>query len=228
MEFIYDKKDMETCWYKTVCGKECQEPCLRHRKMWYLVKMAMLDGNMSHPPVLRPDEVDYNAFTRLKEIKQNVREYVNAGKNLLIYSTNTGNGKTKWAIKILLAYLDSIWATSDVECRAIFVSMPKFMFAAKNHFDKPDDYYDYIMENIFDADLVVWDEINFKEWTSYEQDIMLNIINQRIEQGKSNIYTTNFDLPTIEQMLGARLNSRIVGLSEKVQFFGGDKRGLDI
>ena len=56
---------------------------------------------------------------------------------------------------------------------------------------------------------------------------MLNIISQRTSIGKANIFTTNYDLQTIEQKLGSRLSSRIVGYSEKIELKGSDKRGLN-
>ena len=57
---------------------------------------------------------------------------------------------------------------------------------------------------------------------------MLSIISQRLAIGKSNIYTTNYDLDTITKKLGTRLASRIVGSSEQIEFVGKDKRNVGV
>jgi DNA replication protein DnaC len=80
------------------------------------------------------------------------------------------------------------------------------------------------MENIYDADLVVFDEINYKAWTNYEMELLFNIISRRISEGKSNIFTTNYLLNDIAERLGPRLASRVIGGSELVEFKGLDRR----
>ena len=230
MEFLYDTKDKEKCWYKTICdGKKCGEGdfCIRHYKMSYLTNAAMMEGNQRYSVPLRPETVDTNAFVALRDIKDGINDFVKEGKSLLIYSKNTGNGKSSWATKLLLSWFNSIWATTDFECRGLFVSLPKFVFAMKENIQKPNEYFEYMNDNIRTADLVVWDEINFKDWTPYELDYLLSVIDQRVSVGKANIYTTNYDLKTIAEKLGTRLASRIRGNSECIEFKGKDRRGMN-
>ena len=226
MEFEYSNLEKECCWYKDICDhSRCGNAfCIRHYKMSALLHMALMEGKMRYPISLKPDSCDLSAFRRLKFIKDNIQEFVTSGKNLLIYSEHTGNGKTEWTKKLLLSWLDSIWPTSEFECRGLFISMPKFILDMKQNISKPNETFQYIDENILTADLVIFDEINHKEWTPYEQDYMLSVISSRISCGKSCIYTTNYSLPVIEDRLGSRLASRIIGSSEKIEFFGSDKR----
>ena len=227
MEYVYDMKNKESCWYKGICNSNlCGEEsfCIRHYKMDNLVSLATLEGKQKYPVVLTPQKEDHKAFLRLKEIKNGIGEFVSNGKNLLIYSKNTGNGKTEWSKKLLLSYLDSIWSTTDLRCRALFVSMPRFVYSMKENLSSQNDYYNYIHTNLFVADLVVWDEINYKEWTPFESEYMLNVISYRVSKGLSNIYTTNYDLETIQKKLGTRLASRIVGCSELIEIVGKDRR----
>ena len=224
----YNEKDKEKCWYLPICDKQkCNDFCIRHYKMSTLVNMSLLEGKQRYSIPLTPDKCDYDAFVRLRDIKNNIGKFVADGKNLLIYSKNTGNGKTEYSKKLLLSYLDSVWSTSDFVPRALFISMPKFITAMKENISKPNEYYQYINENIYKVDLVVWDEINYKEWTQFEQDYMLNVLSDRIAVGKSNIYTTNYSLEEIEKRLGTRLASRIIGASECIEFKGADKRGFN-
>lgn len=229
MEYNYDSNSKITCWYKKVCEqKHCgaEDFCIRHRKMDYLVTMSTLTGKMRYSIPLYPDTEDKDAFMRLKTIQASIKDFVFDGKNLLIYSRNCGNGKTEWAKKLLLSWFGSIWHTTNLECRGLFVSMPKFISALKENMNKPNEYYQYVSEHILDADLVVWDEINYKDLSPYETEQLFNIISQRVAIGKSNIYTTNYDLPAIEKKLGNALSSRIIGASELVEIKGLDKRGV--
>ena len=53
---------------------------------------------------LRPEIVDENAFYRLRHIMEESPRFVRENWNLNLYSRNTGNGKTSWAIKIMKNY----------------------------------------------------------------------------------------------------------------------------
>ncbi len=229
-EYKYNIFEKEKCWYKKICDKsKCgEEFCIRHYKMDYLIYLATLEGRQKYSIDLYPDKEDYAAFSRLKEIKNNINSFVNEGKNLLIYSKNTGNGKTEWSKKLLLSYLNSIWSSTDLKCRALFISMPRFIQAMKENISKENEYFQFVNENVSSVDLVIWDEINYKEWTQFELDYMLNIISQRLSTGKSNIYTTNYDLDTISKKLGTRLASRVIGSSELIEFVGKDQRNVGV
>ena len=227
-DFVYDIKEKEKCWYKSVCDKQrCGNNfCIRHYKMCCLIYMALMEGKQKYPVPLKLNEKgdDREAFATLKKIQSNVKDFVLEGKNLLIYSKNTGNGKTTWATKIGLTWLDSIWSSTDLTCRCLFISLPKLMSAMRENISKPNEYFQYVNENIVNADLVIWDEINYKEYSDFEHDFLLNVISQRLSLGKSNIYTTNYDLDGISKRLGTRLSSRIINASIKVELIGRDRR----
>lgn len=227
MEYTYNADSKELCWYRKICDlSKCNDIfCIRHYKMDALTHLATMEGKQKYAIPLQPANVDIEAYKRLRDIKNNISKFVAEGNNLLIYSKNTGNGKTEWAKKLILSWFDNIWSTSDFVCRGLFISLPRLVASMKENISKPNEYYQYVNENLLTADIVVWDEINYKEWTPYEQDFMLNIISQRISFGKSNIYTTNYRLDDVEKKLGSRLSSRIIGCSEKIEFNGSDKRG---
>jgi DNA replication protein DnaC len=232
MEYVYDILEKDKCWYKDVCDKsKCGDNfCIRHYKMDSLTHMATMEGKQKYPIQLRLDSdgADKEAFVQLKLIQNDISNFVNQGKNLLIYSEKTGNGKTEWCKKLLLSWFNSIWPYTELECRGLFISLPRFINAMKDNISKHNDYFQYIDDNILKADLVVWDEINYKDYTTFEHDYLLSVISQRLAEGKSNIYTTNYNLPIIEKKLGTRLSSRIVGSSVKVEFKGKDKRNWGV
>ena len=232
MDYVYDIKEKENCWYKSICDhSKCDSTfCIRHYKMDALTHMATMEGKQKYPIQLKLDKAgtDREPYLQLKEIQSNISDFVNKGKNLLIYSEHTGNGKTEWAKKLMLSWFNDIWPTTEFECRGLFISLPRFMNAMRENITSPNEYYKHINDNILNADLVVWDEINYKDYSTFEHDYLLNVISQRLAIGKSNIYTTNFGLPIIESKLGSRLSSRIIGGSVKVEFKGTDKRSWEI
>lgn len=224
-EFNKDK-----CWYKGVCNlygtESCDKSCVRWIKMDHLTRSALLTEKQSYPVKLVPDECDVDAFRSLQAIQKGVESFVEDGKQLLICSANTGNGKTAWSIKILLNYFDKIWHKCDFECRGLFVNVPTFFNLLKDSFVDDKESIRYIKENILKADLVIWDEIGVKSLSNYENDILLSYIDQRISNGKSNIYTSNLNSEQLKDALGVRLQSRIVNNCTVVELFGDDKRGV--
>ena len=134
-EYVYNPSEKDNCWYRNICDKsKCGSNfCIRHYKMDCLTHMALMDGKLKYPIQLRLDEdgSDRETYSKLKEIQNNINDFVMSGKNLLLYSEGTGNGKTEWTKKLLLSWFDSIWPFTDFECRGLFISMPRFIQAMK-------------------------------------------------------------------------------------------------
>ena len=174
------------------------------------------------------DGTDREQFIRLSEIQNNIVNYIKEGNNLYIYSTQTGNGKTSWALRLVQSYLNKIWFRSNLECKVLFVNVPEFLLSMKANITCPNEYYQHIRKYVDDCDLVVWDDIANKSGTEFEISNLLSIINGRINKGKANIYTSNIAPQALTELLDIRLASRIANQSEWIQFNGGDKRYLSI
>jgi DNA replication protein DnaC len=69
-------------------------------------------------------------------------------------------------------------------------------------------------------------DLGTKVGTEFEVENLLNIINNRIDNGKSNIYTSNIVPEDLKHCIGERLYSRTVNLSSVIELKGQDKRGL--
>ena len=224
--------NIDDCWYKQICplynSEECDKNCIRYQKMNYLANAALLTHKQQHPPKLYVEEIDKEAYARINEIKSNVEDFVKDGKNLLIYSKITGNGKTCLSIKILMNFFNKIWARTDFVPRGLFINVPRFLNSLKENIRETSDYITDIREHILDADLVVWDEVGVKELTPFEHDYLLSYINARMDLGLSNIFTSNMNQEELSEVLGARLFSRVVNNSECIELKGSDKRGLEV
>lgn len=210
----------EDCWYKSVCTYDYCTNCIRYSEMKYLMKNSGLPKNRQHPIALDGSR-DPQAFKLLAEIKDDIVNFVDNGESLYIFSEFTGNGKTSWAIKLLLKYFDSIWAGNGFRVRGYFQHVP-MLFNMLKDFDKNHDALKRTLEN---ADLIIWDDIASTKLSDFDRQQLLLFIDQRIANGFANIYTGNItSKQALENAVGDRLASRIWNMSTLVEFKGKDRR----
>lgn len=210
------------CWYHSVCNMDNScDACIRYVEMKFLMDHSGLPKAKQKPIKLSPSTGDYEAFCDLQDIKDNIVEFVNNGKNLYIGGT-VGNGKTSWAIKLLLKYFDEIWAGNGFRVRGLFVHVPTLLAKLKN-FDDPLSREDRI--NLSKADLIIWDEIGDTGMSNYDYTQLIMILNDRMLCERSNIFTSNLytKADTIKH-LGDRLSSRVWNTSEIIILKGKDRR----
>jgi DNA replication protein DnaC len=195
-----------------------------------LYSAALMSESQKQHITLRVDEdgTDLEQFKQLAEIEKNIVSFVNEGKNLYLHSSNAGNGKSSWSIRLIEAYFNKIWARSDGSCKALFISVPRFLLALKDNISSKSLYIEYIKENVLEADLVVWDDIATKASSEFEASHLLSVIDNRIALGKSNIYTSNLNRQQLYAALGERLTSRVANMSVDIELFGSDKRNLKV
>lgn len=221
-----------TCWKYQNKDNSCKDSaifCPRLFRIDYLLEEALLSPKQKQHMTLVTDSdlTDNEQFVKLKQIQDNIESFVASGKNIYLHSTRCGNGKTAWSLRLIQSYINSIWFKSDLRCRALFLSVPRYLLSLKESITTPSPYVDHVKKNIFDADLVVFDEIGVKVATPFEHENLLNMISTRIDLGKSNIYTSNLTYSELSARMGTRLCSRIQHMSEDVELFGQDKRGIN-
>ena len=212
----------EDCWYKEVCSYDSCINCIRYAEMKFLMEHSGIPKVKQKPVSLDPG-VDYYAFCDLADIKDTIVDYVNReNTHLYICSEETGNGKTSWAIKILLKYFDEIWAGNGFRVRGLFVHVPTLLSKLKN-FDDPLSF-EY-RRNLSQADLIVWDEIGDTGMSNYDYTQLIMILNDRMLSERSNIFTSNLSTKadTVKH-LGDRLSSRVWNTSEIIILKGKDRR----
>lgn len=93
------KWDSDRCWYKSVCSRfgtdECNSQCIRFSEMDYLMYLSNIPKARQMPYTISPQNCDVDNFLFLRDIKNNITDFVNGGENLYIYSRNCGNGKAQ-------------------------------------------------------------------------------------------------------------------------------------
>lgn len=204
--------------------------CIRKFKEDKLFDLAMIDevsrNRVNFFTYNEDPESEKNLFKRVIDINNDIKDLVSEGKNFYLYSDRCGNGKTLSALSFCKSYIDSIWIETELSCRVLFINVPRFLLELKANISQKSEYIAHISNNVLSADLVVWDDIGSKLGTEFEIENMLSLINNRLDFHKSNIYTSNILPDQLESVIGPRLASRIVGLSELLRFDGYDKRGV--
>lgn len=223
---------MLKCYLSEICnGKDCDKDfCLRKYKMDSLYSAALLSESQKQHITLRVDEdgTDLEQFKQLASIEHDIVNFIKEGKNLYLHSAIAGNGKSSWSLRLAEAYLNKIWARSDIKCRVLFISVPRFLLAIKDNITVKSSYVEYIKDNVLEADLVIWDDIATKASSEFEASHLLSIIDNRLALGKSNIYTSNLNRQQLYSALGERLASRVANMSIDIELFGSDKRVLKV
>jgi len=226
--------ETKDCWMRDGCKKflenSCNDSsfCLKLFKLDSLFNDSLLTNSQRNRINLRLDSsgADREEFKYLKEIETHIEEFVASGENLYIHSSQCGNGKTAWSIRLMQSYFNTIWFKSDLNCRGLFINIPRFLLTLKDSISNSSEYIDHIKKNVLSADLVIWDEIGSKIGTQFEIENLLSLINTRLDCKKSNIYTSNLTPIELKEKIGDRLYSRICNYSKDIEFFGLDKRGL--
>ena len=219
------------CWLKDNCKQlhcEDENGCLILYKLNYLYDQAGVSIKQRKYIPLRIDDdgTDLEEFKQLKDIQDNILDFVQSGKQLYIHSSICGNGKTAWSLRLLQTYFKKIWLRTEMKCRALFINVPNLLISLKENISSKSEYIKHIKDNMYEADIIIWDDVGTKGATNFEHENLFSFIDQRINLGKANIFTSNLTDEELHDALGDRLASRICNLGYNIELHGGDKRGI--
>ena len=178
---------------------------------------------------LIPAKVDEQVFKELNNIKLNIKEFVDKGENLLICSNNVGNGKTTWSIKFLKEYIDEVQNIKfKNNCPALFINVTNFLNEKKLSISDPELHSKVIdtERKILSAKLVVFDDLGVKDISQFDMGNLYYWIDERTNNMKSCIFTSNLLPKQLRNILDERLYSRIVKYSTIKEIKDGDNRNV--
>lgn len=173
---------------------------------------------------LQAGKDDIEVFKKLQDFKMNVKEKVSNGEGLYIWGRTTGNGKTTWAGKIVNQYFRRSIADTGIEFEGVYINVPTFMENLRQSYGKEDIEFNYLMEKVYKSKIAIFDDIGSERPSEWVRERLYTIINHRVSNGLTTIYTSNVDLNELEARLGSRICSRIAGSCEVLEIVGQDRR----
>ena len=137
------------------------------------------------------------------------------GENLLLYGM-TGLGKTFLCNCIAKALLDK---NKIVIYQTAFTILE---IIEKHRFNRETNDYQYNL--LFDADLLIIDDLGTEVTNTFTNAEIFNIVNTRILSGKKTIISTNLTPKEISDIYTERIFSRILDKFIPLKFYGDDLR----
>lgn len=219
------------CWYIKACnnsGKEgCGPACIKFQEIKYMLDNSGLPSRAKGPIRIYDVPEDKEAYAFLHDVNDNIVKYVKEGNNLLIFSEECGNGKTTWAMKLLTKYIDQVWNGNRFRIRAYYINVSKLYESFRENIGIQTDEWTTLKNLLTTVDLLVLDDIALTNIDDRFYNLLYNIIDDRYQNMKSTIYTSNIVPEDIMLKLGKRIYSRVVNGSDVVEFIAGDRRGVD-
>jgi DNA replication protein DnaC len=157
-----------------------------------------------------------------------VREYPAVDRGLL-YMGGCGVGKTHLSASILRGL-----AEKGVPC--LFYEFGSLLKEIQNSYNPVSQTSELkVLAPIFEAEVLVLDELGASKSTDWVRDTMMQVINTRYNDRKLTIFTTNYldarrtqAEETLEDRIGVRLRSRLFEMCKTVLVDGDDyRRNLD-
>lgn len=214
----------------TAENKPCN--CLRQRMIDRAYQMSGLDHTLSQQNfstfninVFSDQPFDEEKLTpreNMQEILSICESYVHNFKhrqdNLLFYG-NTGLGKTFLCNSVAKGLLDKGHIVVYQTAFRILEILEKRRFG-KDKSDEVRDAYDLL----FDAELLIIDDLGTEMTNAFSNLEIFNIINTRLVQNKPMIISTNLTPREIRNTYTERVSSRIFGNFTLLKFYGPDLR----
>ena len=198
------------------------------KKLNNLFELSGLPKKYFEPQHLVRREVDAECWDWLEDVRNNIVEEVQRGLNIVITSTIVGNGKTSWVVRLLQRYLAETALDGRMVEKGMFVVSAQLLteFGDYNYFQTMKEFLERF-EKLKTCDLLVIDEIGGGSLTKASYPYLYDLVNYRVDNNLSTIYTTNYTDEEIIDLLGQRLYSRIYDTSVVLEFEASNVRGLE-
>jgi DNA replication protein DnaC len=229
----WDKENMPPCHLREDCvaikGKHCQYTCRHYHTSKETYKISNLPPKAISELILVPENCDLSIYEACDGYKKNIHEHIAKGDGLYLHSNTKGNGKTSWAFKIMKHYLN--WCSQnygiDYKVRGYYVNVSELFDLLRNSFGEKAGTIKEIEKGIYEADLVIFDDIGFEKSTDWVKNKLYNYINYRYQNNKSMLFTSNLSLKELSTQLDDRISDRISEICRPLHFKGQSRRQQD-
>ena len=150
---------------------------------------------------------------------RNIAKNISEGHGLW-FEGDVGTGKTA------LAMLVSQAALKEGLSVAIY-SVPHLLAKIRDTYDSanPDRSYVRFFRQLTNVDLLHLDDMGAQKQTDWVLEQLYSLVNERYENERSIMITTNLALAGLEEQIGKRTVSRLIEMTDQIPIYGGDLRG---
>jgi DNA replication protein DnaC len=158
------------------------------------------------------------AVEKVRAFIDNLDSNLKAGQGLWLFG-DTGTGKTT------LAMLVSKEALEKGHSVAIY-SLPKLLARIRRTYDAEPggDSYSAFFQRLTSVDLLHIDDFGAEKRSDWVLEQLYALVNERYEDERSVMLTTNLIVDKLEEQIGGRTVSRLTETCEQVPLFGTDRR----
>ena len=244
MEITYDCKDCKDTGY--IDGKKCHCLQLKIRKLLYA--QSNLENILSKEnfenfsfdyydnKTILPGQNMTNA-AYMEGVKRFCEKFadkyfkINGSKNAvdtasdetdrrnIIFSCNTGVGKTYLSNCIAKVLLDRYYSVIYLSAKELFEALVKVKMEKSE-----DQKYLLLIEEVYESDMLIIDDLGTELSNHFTTTEFFHIINRRVNTEKSTIISTNLSLDEMRDIYSERVTSRIRKSFMYIRLFGNDIR----
>ena len=172
--------------------------------------------SFERPPITA---MDASTLREVRRFCDQIVDNLAAGRGLWL-TGDVGTGKTT------LAMLISKTALETGHSVAIY-SLPKLLARVRRTYDGAPGEQSYLelFSRLTSVDLLHMDDLGAEKTSDWVLEQLYALINERYEQHRSLVVTTNLDETELENQIGERTVSRLVEIcGDPVCLFGDDRR----
>lgn len=108
---------------------------------------------------------------------------------------------------------------------AVYFTFPEFLdLLRRQRWETDEEDRTAAMRRLLDSDLLILDDLGAEKLTEFVGQELFNVLNQRINQRKPLVVSTNLEFGDLDEYYGRRISSRLIGTSEALRLEGQDVR----
>jgi DNA replication protein DnaC len=203
----------------------CQTPDQRDR----LLKSARIPPRYQHCTIqgYQAANEETSKWAAKQQAQYLIEDYLTIDGRGLLFNGPVGVGKTHLAVAILRELI------ARYQVRGLFYQFAALLRQIQDSYNPVSQSSELtVLQPVFDAEVLVLDELGASKPTDWVRDTMMQIINNRYNEKRLTIFTTNYsdsrktekDGEILEDRIGVPLRSRLYEMCKAVTIEGEDFR----
>ena len=159
---------------------------------------------------------DYFTMQKIFNYTKEYAENFSMSSENILMTGDTGLGKTHLSLAIANTVLQKGFGVLYDSVINILWNIEREHFRYEHSSD--------VLNTVFDADLLILDDLGTEQETKFYNSMIYNIINTRLVRNKPTIISTNMSYKDISSRYGGKVSSRVATLYRGLKFVGKDVR----